>query len=527
MASLRIHFNDEFRWVFTLLEKEVRIGRTEENHVVLRHAKVSREHARIRREGERFILEDRSGTGLDLNHQTITGAVLKDGDVIQIGAFRLVFSTRSEGGPTTDSLNRDPTLHLASAEPTATTYARAELHARAGPDMDKRFTLTGGIKKIGRSGVNDIVLSDCAVSSLHLEVEWSQGGLHVWDVGSTNGTRINGQKVQRATVPVGSEIHIGQTVLRLCMEEVTKPVVSLGRIVGQSAGMCEVFNVIRKSARKDVTVLIQAETGCGKQRVAEEIHALSPRRDGPFITLDCGAISPELIESDLFGHEKGAFTGAHTRRLGVFEQANRGTIFLDEIGELPLSMQPKMLRVMEEQVFRRVGGSETIRSDFRMVAATNRQLDAEVKAGRFRQDLYFRLNVLPLFLPPLRERLDDIPLLVDHFLLGKSMRAPKETMDKLMRHTWPGNVRELRNVIERAVVLAEGEVLQPDDILFLQTSAPGQADAAASVPPTSLDGVEKEAILRALQAHAGDKRAAAASLGIALSTLYDKLKRYQ
>jgi transcriptional regulator with PAS, ATPase and Fis domain len=259
---------------------------------------------------------------------------------------------------------------------------------------------------------------------------------------------------------------------------------------------------------------------------------LSTRSQGPFNTLDCSAIPKELIESELFGHEKGAFTTAVAQRKGAFELARGGSIFLDEIGELPLEMQPKLLRVLEERTFKRVGGNEVLRSDFRIIAATNRWLDQEVLQGRFRQDLYFRLYVLPIFLPPLRERKEDIPLLVSHFLKGKAVRVLPATLEKLTAHDWPGNVRELRNVIERGVVMAEGETLQPDDLLFLQPSdrqgppMPWE-EQKKSLPSGSLEEIEKQVIERTLKAQGGDKKAAAQILGIALSTLYEKLKRHR
>ncbi|MEC4679028.1 MAG: sigma 54-interacting transcriptional regulator, partial [Nitrospirota bacterium] len=238
-------------------------------------------------------------------------------------------------------------------------------------------------------------------------------------------------------------------------------------------------------------------------------------------------------ESELFGHEKGSFTGAIGKRKGAFELADGGTVFLDEIGELPLDMQPKLLRVLEEKQLKRIGGGERIKSDFRVVAATNRWLDQEVLTGNFRSDLYFRLNVVPISLPPLRERREDIPLLVNHFLKGKSVHVPQAVLDTLIGHPWPGNVRELRNVLERGVVLMEENTLSMDDLLFFGAGKKGGApmpwaeNEGASAAPVSLEEVERQVIRRALKTHEGDKKAVAKELGIALSTLYEKIRRFK
>ncbi|NKE70738.1 sigma 54-interacting transcriptional regulator [Candidatus Manganitrophus noduliformans] len=535
MPSLRIYLKDEFRWVFTLLEKEIRIGRSHENHIVLPQPEVSRQHAFLRRDGKKFIVEDKSGRGIDLNFQTVTEAPLRHGDVLRVGSYRLIYELDEHEEPFTETITREPTLNLpGAARQKEKGIVRCQIHIVSGPDEGKVFPLPEGVTRIGRSGRNNVVLSDPSVSGLHLEIEAGPSAIQLRDLGSTNGTRINGQRIQSSVAEIGSEIQVGQTKLKIHPEEPTEPIAppSLGRLIGQSPKMQDVFRMIRRGAKGEVAVLVQAETGCGKELVAQEIHRLSPRAQGPFITLDCSAIPKELIESELFGHEKGAFTTAVAQRKGAFELARGGTIFLDEIGELPLEMQPKLLRVLEERTFKRVGGNETLRSDFRIIAATNRWLDQEVLQGRFRQDLYFRLYVLPIFLPPLRERKDDIPLLIEHFLKGRSVQVAPSAMEKLLAHTWPGNVRELRNVIERAVVMMEGSLLSPEDLLFLQApereGPPMSWEDQKTTPPTgSLEEIEKQVIQRTLKTHQGDKKAAAQVLGIALSTLYEKIKRHQ
>ncbi len=534
MASLRIYLKDEFRWSYTLLDQEIHIGRSRENHVVLPHPEVSRHHAFIRKEGRQYVVLDESGRGLAVNDDNLEQAVLKDKDVLHVGVYRLVFESEVAADTPSDTMTWEPTLDLPVAGVTQVGNAKYELVVTGGPDESKRIAIGEKVIRIGRSSRSDLPLSDKTVSNLHLELESGSAGVHVRDMGSTNGTRVDGQKIQSLTVEVGSEIQIGNTTLKIFIEETTSPMASpsLGGLVGQSPKMQEVYKWIRKGAKGDVAILIQGETGCGKEVVAQEIHRLSDRSEGPLITIDCSAIPKDLIESELFGHEKGSFTGATGKRKGAFELAQGGTIFLDEIGELPLEMQPKLLRVLEEKQVKRIGGSERLKSDFRVVAATNRWLDQEVVKGNFRQDLYFRLNVVPISLPPLRERREDIPLLVRHFLKGKSIHVPQAVLAKLIDHPWPGNVRELRNVLERGVVLMEGNTLSMEDLLFFGAGKKGGApmpweESEAASAPVSLEEIEKQVIRRALKTHSGDKKAVARELGIALSTLYEKIRRFK
>lgn len=535
MPSLRIYLKEEFRWSFTLLEREIRIGRGRDNHIVLPQPEVSRQHAVLHKQGDKFILEDKSAKGIDVNHRAVPKALLQNGDMIRIGSYRLFFELEETEEPIGDTLTREPTLGLVFPGPKREkAVLQYQVAVISGPDEGRRFPLECSVTRIGRGGRNHISLSDVTVSTQHLEIESRPSGIQIRDLGSTNGTKINGQRIQSSPVEVTSEITVGQTKLRIFLEEPTDPIPSpaLGRLVGQSPKMNGVYKMLGKGAKGEVAVLIQGETGCGKELVALEIHRLSARAQGPFITIDCSAIPKELIESELFGHEKGAFTTAISQRKGAFDLARKGTIFLDEIGELPLEMQPKLLRVLEEKSFKRVGGNETLQSDFRIVAATNRRLDQEVAQGRFRQDLYFRLGVFPIFLPPLRERKEDIPLLIAHFLKGKAVELLPSAMERLTAHSWPGNVRELRNVIERAMVMMDGNILRPEDLLFLNNaeqpaSSPAREEPKAFSPPGSLEEIEKEVIQKTLQAHQGDKKATAQHLGIALSTLYEKLKRHQ
>ena len=307
-------------------------------------------------------------------------------------------------------------------------------------------------------------------------------------------------------------------------------------IVGKSEPLQKIESQLLRVAETKATVLVRGESGSGKELVARAIHMSSPRREGPFICLNCAALTETLLESELFGHEKGAFTGATERMIGKFEAADRGTIFLDEIGEMALSTQSKFLRVLEGHPFERVGGNHQIKVDVRVVAATNRPLEEAVRGGTFRRDLFYRLQVVQLDVPPLRDRLDDVPLLADHFLkkfvreTGRKIRGFTDSaLEKLKTYRWPGNVRELRNVIERAVALGTGPQLDAGDIWLseLDVGAPVVGVAPAAYKPESLDDLEKRHILETLKYTDWNKSKAATILGIERSTLDRKIERYQ
>jgi formate hydrogenlyase transcriptional activator len=317
---------------------------------------------------------------------------------------------------------------------------------------------------------------------------------------------------------------------------------NFGDIVGESAALRRVLKDVETVAPTGSTVLIRGETGTGKELVARALHEQSPRRTRTFVKLNCAAIPTGLLESELFGHEKGAFTGAVGQKVGRFELAHKGTLFLDEVGDIPPELQPKLLRVLQEQEFERLGGAKTIKVDVRLVAATHRDLTAMVAEGRFRQDLYYRLNVFPVVLPPLRERADDIPRLVRHFSqqfarrIGRRIETiPSAVMDALVRYTWPGNIRELQNVIERAVILSSGPALQVplSDVTLAGRASDGLgarwlARPANEAPPVTLADAEREHILGVLRDTGwvlGGPKGAAARLGMKRSTLHWKLKK--
>jgi len=310
-------------------------------------------------------------------------------------------------------------------------------------------------------------------------------------------------------------------------------------IIGKSQSMKELLGMLSMAAPSEATVLITGESGTGKELIARSLHLNSPRKDSPLVVVNCAAITDTLLESELFGHEKGAFTGADKRREGRFMQANRGTIFLDEIGEMSSTMQAKLLRVLQEREIQRVGSDQVLQVDVRIVAATNRDLQSDVADGRFREDLFYRLNVMPLQVPPLRDRRDDIPLLAHYFLEKYAARNRKSAkgysplaMDMLIKYDWPGNVRELENIVERAVILMTGEHVSekqlPMNIARERPDSGREAFAGMVLADgfRSLEDIEKEAILTTLEATEGNKSETARRLGITRKTLHNKLKSY-
>jgi DNA-binding NtrC family response regulator len=304
-------------------------------------------------------------------------------------------------------------------------------------------------------------------------------------------------------------------------------------IVSKSPAMQQVFELARAAAPSSSTVLILGESGTGKEVLSRAIHKESPRKDGPFVAISCAALTETLLESELFGHERGAFTGANVRRKGKFEAASGGTLFLDEIGDISPKLQVDLLRVLEERKLQRVGGNEPVEVDVRVIAATHRDLRKLAGEGKFREDLFYRLNVIPIQLPPLRDRKEDVPLLVEHFLETLAVELDKrlegvsaDALAALMAHSWPGNVRELRNVLERGAVVAQGSVIQVAD-LGLRAAAAGAPGPSGRTEPPSLDEIERRHVVEVLSFTGGNVTQAARILGIDRVTLYNKMRRYQ
>jgi len=386
-----------------------------------------------------------------------------------------------------------------------------------------------------------VLLSDPTVSRRHLAIEPSAEGVTVRDLGSTNGSFVQGSRFQALTLGFGAEVTIGHTVLKYVPDEEAVDVLpaeeeSFGSLLGRDPKLRKLFRLLGDVSSTDATVLLEGETGTGKELLAEEIHRHSARRGGPFVVFDCGAVPKELIESALFGHVRGAFTGAISDRRGAFAEAHGGTLFLDEVGELAPEMQPALLRALDKRAVRPVGGTAYEQVSVRVVAATNRNLRNEIASKRFREDLYYRLAVIRVAVPALRQRLDDIPLLVEAFVRqfcgDRRLEIPAQQIERLQAYAWPGNVRELRNVIERACALTHGDRLEIDDSF---DERPGAAPAAAEVnidlpfkeaKSQIIESFEREYIQALLKRHNGNLSAASRSAEVDRKHFRELLRKH-
>src|SRR5258706_2585960 len=363
---------------------------------------------------------------------------------------------------------------------------------------------------VGSDAMNGLVLDDATVSRFHCEIRIGATGARLVDLESRNGTFVNGYRARDVDLIPGALVRVGRTVLRFdpVTEKTNVPCSAqsrFGSLVGASLAMRATFALLEKVAPTSATVLLEGETGCGKGQAAESIHRASTRRHGPLVIVDCGAMPAALLESELFGHEKGAFTGAHARRIGAFEAASGGTIFLDEVGELPAELQPKLLRVLENRHIRRLGSHAYAPVDVRVLAATNRDLRADVNATRFRADLFFRLAVVRIALPSLRERPDDVRLLAEH-ILSALAATPEQThalltppfLEEIERAPWPGNVRELRNYLERALIFPDAT---PEGAAASPAGAGGGELPYAEAKDLALARFERTYVTELLQKH--------------------------
>ncbi len=443
------------------------------------------------------------------------------------------------------------------SRPTAKRLRKAKLVVTEGPDRGKELVIERERVTVGRSMISDLDLRDPAVSSSHFEITVGAHGYLLRDLDSTNGTRVADLRVKEVYLCPGVVVRAGQTTIEMLPFEGTVEIAlsdreRFGDLIGQSVRMREIFATLEKVAPSDLTVLVEGETGTGKELVARAIHQNSRRADKPFVVQDCSAIPRDLVESTLFGHEKGSFTGAVDRHRGSFEAADGGTIFLDEIGELNVALQPKLLRALENREIKRVGAERTLKVDVRVLAATNRDLRAMVNEGTFREDLYYRLSVIHVIIPPLRERREDIPFLAAAFLDEFAARWPsadgpagfrlsRDAMDRLRAYSWPGNVRELRNAMERAASLSDARELGAKDLAFGTRTARGSPGSAAGSFAAGSAGVEmpfkeaKQEVIDAfevhylgvlLSQHAGNITRAAEAAGLTRYHLRELLKRH-
>lgn len=464
------------------------------------------------------------------------------------------------GPVTTQSLDNTRKLHSLQFE-----VEDLSLVVLEGPHQGQKFPLSQDILDLGRQAeLCDIVLAqDPSISSLHARIQLRHHptlpfSVVLQDLGSRNGVYLEGIQVKEAYLTPGLRCKIGNTVMMLQTQTHDKKCLNVpyfdatGQLVGQSESMRRIFAMLNRLAQRDTTVLLTGETGTGKTSIAHTLHRLSHRKHGPWIEVNCGALPPALIESALFGHEKGAFTGATHRHQGYLEQAHDGTLFLDELGELPLDLQPKLLQALETKTIQRLGNSQIVPVNFRLIVATHKNLQREVAEGRFREDLYYRISVVPVHVPPLRERPEDLPLLTERLLVELYPNTPYQisptAMQLLQQYLWPGNVRQLRNVLERTFIFLDGYTADSHDF-----DLPAWDQESSSSPPPQFPVVpgtfdlisiplklgepgmtikelmasfERTVIEKALEHTEGNVVQAAKLLDMAQSWLYKRVKQY-
>jgi two-component system, NtrC family, response regulator HydG len=515
------------------------LGRGERCDVVIPDPEVSRQQVALWLEDARCHFQDLSGKGTLLAGARRQEGLVENGGDLTLGQWRAVFRARSPGAAEEVAATELGQLTELAATPDGPGAGRLQAQVRVHHGgQESVHRLQADTFTVGKEPGNDLALPHRFVSGRHLKVTRQGNRFLVHDQHSTNGTWLDGVRLFEAEVPLHTTLQVGEAQLTL------EPVTTAARgstnyfgIIGADPSVRQLAELIDRVAPSTAAVAVLGESGTGKELVARAIHLRSTRAEAAFIPVNCAAISRELIESELFGHEKGAFTGATAARKGAFEEADGGTLFLDEIGELPLDLQAKLLRALESGEIKRVGASRPETVDVRIVAATNRDLLADARQGRFREDLYYRLCVVPLTLAPLRSRPGDILTLAEHFVKtfaprGQVVRLSREAADALQAHPWPGNVRELRNVIHRALLLRKGPSIEAGDLFFDagRPATPAGAGPFELTPGLTLEQHlqrgERAIIEAALKRFANNRERVAKELGVARSTLFKRLKEW-
>jgi len=541
MPHLQFYFENEPLFVHLLRPGRTLIGRSDRCDVALPSESVSRTHCAIEKKADAWHLVDRSRNGTFLNGERIQRATIQHKTEFTVGCYRVRFSeekslegTDGTRGPntsnsTTTFFSPETALceEILEVSPQGIAATRVHLSVVRGPNENQTFEILQPMTHIG--GIN-------ASICLHNDLPTNAGKIRVVrgramfepgrQIAYLNGVRI------RELTPIrdGEEIRMGEHgfVLHTRTESKQDSLHSFGQMIGESPPMRQLFGLLSRMASHDAVVLLGGESGTGKELASRAVHDASQRSGGPFVPVNCAGIPENLFESELFGHEKGAFTGASQRQDGAFHRADGGTLFLDEIGELRLDSQAKLLRALESGEVRRVGGQMPTCPDVRVIAATNRNLLEMVNDGSFRSDLYFRLAVLTVRMPPLRERSSDIPLIAEVLLKKQdpNARLTEEALTSLKRYPWPGNVRELRNVLIRAYVLG-GPLVKPENLTFNPWAFKDDQENTSTPSPQQAEQQEKEAIHIALQKFGGNQSRAARELGIPRSSLIYKIQKYK
>jgi DNA-binding NtrC family response regulator len=530
VPTLRFHRGQELLFEHRLASGRTSIGRADSCDIAVPGETVSRTHLLVQGRGDRWRARDRSKHGVRVDGAPAPKddwVDLVDGTALEVGEWRITFALGDrEAQPTANAVA--PRTHeiVHAMEPGRVVAERAWLVVVDGPGKGRRVPLDRSPISVGGAG-SGVVLAGDGLEKDHCWLRIARGRVMV--APGQAAAMLDGDRVREITpLLADEELQLGDSVVRVerRIEEDAPTAERFGDLVGQDASMQRLFGQLRRMAAHHYTVLVIGESGTGKELIARALHDHSPRAERPFVALNCGAISETLFESELFGHEKGAFTGADRRRDGAFHEAEGGTLFLDEVGELPEAAQAKLLRALETGEVRRVGSTKASTPDVRIVAATNRDLPKEVAAGRFREDLFFRLAVLSVDVPPLRQRKGDLGALCARLCaaLGGRVRVTEEALEVLEQHDWPGNVRELRNVLTRAFVLG-GPRIDVEHLSFHRIH-PGHGPSHAGAVGASIEAQEKAFILAALSRHGDNRSAAARELGVARSTLHYKMKKF-
>jgi two-component system, NtrC family, response regulator HydG len=509
------------------------LGRGERSDVMIPDLAVSRQQAVLLYDGQSTTLEDLSGKGTLVSGASIERILLIDGSDIALGQWRAIYRERTGGAAeeNTEVTGNHTVVQVVDEGPQR--WQSAQIRVRQGHN-EVVHKLVGDAFTVGLDPSNDIVIPDRFISGKHLRIARKDNTFRVVDHRSTNGTFIGNVRVMEAEVPLFTSLRIGETELILEPVTAAKKDAAYQGIIGNDSSVRQLADLIECVAPSSAAVAIFGESGTGKELVARAVHARSHRADKPFVPVNCAAISKELIESELFGHEKGAFTGATNARRGAFEEADGGTLFLDEIGELPLDLQAKLLRALESGEIKRVGASRPTHVDVRIVAASNRDLLAACRAQKFRDDLYYRLCVIPLHLAPLRNRRGDVLALAEHFVRlfsprGQQVGFTPNAIDRLQTHSWPGNIRELRNAVHRALLLRRGPMIDAADLSYDQEVNPDTGITVPELPrgmtlEQMLEKLERQIVETALRRYNNNRERVAKELGVARSTLFKRLK---
>lgn len=498
------------------LSDRTAVGRGPECDVLLPDPAVSRVQAVVERRGDGFHLVDRSGRGTRVDGAEVAEVALADGAEIALGAWRALFRAAPPGEAEPTRAGGETEIRRPGA---AGTPQPARLRVRE-RGRERLLSLEAAGLTVGSDASNGLTLDDPFVSARHLRLEPRGAGWQVTDLGSTNGTFLSGVRVMQAELPPGLPLSVGdcQLALEVGPPRQGRPSVFEG-LFSSEPSMRQVFDLVERVAATEVPVTILGETGTGKELVARAIHLSSHRRDRPFVALNCAGLTDSLLGSQLFGHTRGAFTGAIADHKGLFEAANGGTLFLDEIGDIPLNVQTSLLRVLQEREIVRLGECKPRKIDVRVLAATHHNLSDEAAKGTFRADLLYRIRVARIELPPLCERREDIPLLVASFLgQGSVQEVSADAVRFLLAYPWPGNVRELKSAITFATIRCKGSVIEP---VHLPAEIVSPAPLHAAVGNNG--GDERPRILAALAVAKGNRPAAARLLGISRATLYRRL----